>query len=333
MDNVTHTLVGLALARAGFNRIGKGATTVLLLSANAPDSDIVAATQGALRYLEVHRGYTHSLLLVPVMAALCVAVTGAVFRTRLRWLALWGLACIGVASHLLLDWTNFYGIRLLLPLSSRWFHGDLSSLTDGVVLVVLALAAIWPWFAGLVSSEIGDRPGRGRGIAVAALVFYLVFEFGRGLMHARAATQLESRLYDGASPLAVAAMPRSLNPFAWSGIVETADAYLSLDVDMFSNVDPSHAIVLYKIPFNAAIRGALATEPFRFFVYFARFPAWAEQPVLLPTLHATRVDLTDLRFGAPGIGGFHCVALVDEAGRVHNSTFTYGTGATLGNAE
>src|ERR1700759_4312729 len=127
MDNITHTLVGLALARAGLNRAGKGATTVLLLSANAPDADILAATQGALRYLEIHRGYTHSLLLLPLMAALCVLVTGAIFRKGLRWLPLWGVACIGVASHLLLDSTNFYGIRLLLPFSSRWFYADLSS--------------------------------------------------------------------------------------------------------------------------------------------------------------------------------------------------------------
>jgi hypothetical protein len=152
-------------------------------------------------------------------------------------------------------------------------------------------------------------------------------------MHARAITQLESRLYDGVVPSTVAAVPRSINPFTWSGIIETADAYRSVDVNVFSNVDPDRAVMFYKIPFDAAIRSALTTEPFRFFVYFARFPAWAEQPVFLPAMHATRVDLTDLRFGAPGLGSFHCVALVDAAGRVRNSTFTYGSGVSLGNAE
>lgn len=333
MDNITHSLVGLALARAGFNRVGMGATTVLVLSANAPDSDIVAATQGALRYLEVHRGYTHSLIAAPFLAALCVLVTAAIFRKRLRWGALWGLACLGIASHLLLDWTNSYGIRLFLPFSSRWFHGDLSSLTDLVVLAALAVAGVWPWFAGLVSSEIGDRPTRGRRSAVAVLTFYLLFDFGRGLMHARAITQMASRLYGDAVPVAIGALPTSWNPFRWNGIVELTDRYRGFEVNVFSNLDPDGGTTIYKIPFDEAIRRAMTTEPFRFFSYFARFPAWAEQPVLLPAIHATRVELTDLRFGAPGVGGFHCIALVDAAGVVRISRYTLGSGANIGTGE
>jgi inner membrane protein len=331
VDNVTHTLVGLALSRAGFNRAGVGATTVLVLSANAPDSDIVATAWGALRYLEIHRGYTHSLLMAPVLAAVCVLLAWAVFRKPLRWLPLWGGACVGVASHLLLDWTNSYGIRLLLPFSSRWLHGDVSSLTDGVVLAVLALAAIMPWFAGMVSSEIGERPSRGRATAIAALVFYLVFDCGRGVLHARALEQLGSRMYAGATPLAVAALPTAFNPLAWNGIVEMTDSFRSVDVNVFRNIEAEEGVqVLYKTPFDAAIQRAMSTEPFRYFSYFARFPVWSEQPVLLPAMHATRVELTDLRFGAPGVGGFHCVALVDRQGMVRESVFTFGSGAGLG---
>ena len=40
---------------------------------------------------------------------------------------------LGVASHLLLDWTNSYGIRLLFPFSLQWFHLDLNALTDGPI--------------------------------------------------------------------------------------------------------------------------------------------------------------------------------------------------------
>src|SRR3954454_13289676 len=164
MDNVTHSLTGLALARAGLDRCCPRATLLLLLSANAPDCDILSLTQGQLAYLEAHRGYTHSLLLAPVMALVCVVVTAALYREKLPWLKAWLVCLIGLSSHLLLDLTNSYGIRLLIPFSSRWFHFDLNALYDWNILVVLAIAALWPLFSRLVSGEIGDRPRAGRGI-------------------------------------------------------------------------------------------------------------------------------------------------------------------------
>jgi inner membrane protein len=330
MENVTHTLVGLLLARTGLNRWTRGATAVLILSANAPDADIVVSPWGALRYLEAHRGYSHSLVGLPVMAALAVVVTAIGLRRNIGWTRLWLLGCLGVASHLLLDWTNSYGIRLLLPFSSRWFHADISNLWDGAVLVVLILAAVWPWFARLVSSEIGDRPGRGRGIAYTALAFYLLFECLRAVLHGRAVEQLSARMYGGEVPVSAAALPGPINPLRWTGIVETPDTFRRLDVNVNAPLETESASVMYKPATDRPIQMALSTEPFRYLRYFARFPAWSEQPVSLARGHGTRVDLTDLRFGAPGVGSFHSIALIDSTGRVLDSTFTFGSGAEIG---
>ena len=115
MDNLTHSLTGLMLSRAGLNRFYPRATLVLVVSANIPDIDFVAIARGPLYYFEQHRGITHSIAAAPVMALLSVLVACAFGRTMRGWAAAWGVACIGVASHLLLDWTNTYGIRLLLP--------------------------------------------------------------------------------------------------------------------------------------------------------------------------------------------------------------------------
>src|SRR5438128_998519 len=41
MDNLTHTLFGLTLARTPLGRSGRGVTTALVLASNAPDVDIV----------------------------------------------------------------------------------------------------------------------------------------------------------------------------------------------------------------------------------------------------------------------------------------------------
>ena len=172
MDNLTHTLTGLALSRAGLNRWHPRAAVLLMLSANAPDSDIVAASRGSLSYFEAHRGITHAIASAPVMALLCVLLVGAFSRSLRGWKAAWGLCLIGVASHLLLDWTNTYGIRLLLPFSARWLHLDLNNLVDLWIWGVLLLAWVGPWLARLVSSEMGAPAGSGRALAHVRFVVH-----------------------------------------------------------------------------------------------------------------------------------------------------------------
>jgi inner membrane protein len=327
MDNITHSLTGFALARSGFDRLCPRATLLMVLAANVPDVDIVALHWGPLRYLEWHRGYTHSFLCIPLMALLPLLVVAAIYRQRLPWARAWLLCCIAVASHLLIDWTNTYGVRFMLPFSSSWFHLDLNSLYDGWILVVLFFAAVWPIFSRLVSGEIGDRASSGRGIAVFALAFFVAFDLARAVLHQRAIAQLEARLYENVAPIKTAALPGPFTPFAWTGIVETAGAYRSIDVNTLSEFDPDTAELFYKPPLSRIIQNAERTEPFRYFLYFARFPVWSELPVTIGGVQGTRLTLADLRFGTPDSGAFHCVAVVNGHGEVLRSWFTYGPGS------
>jgi inner membrane protein len=230
----------------------------------------------------------------------------------------------------LLDWTNSYGVRLLLPFSSRWLHLDLNGLFDIWVLAVLAFAVVWPWFARLVSREIGERPAVGRGTAVAALVFFLLFDLSRSLLHAKAVEQLEARLYDDAPALQTAALPDSFSPLQWHGVVETRAKYLSLSVRIGAPLDVEAARVFYKPPVTKELTKVKETEPFRYFSYFARFPVWSQQPAPLETGMGRRFDLTDLRFGTPGAGSFHCIALMNQNGVLLSDEFTFGSGREIG---
>lgn len=330
MDNITHSLTGLALARAGLNRYSPHAVALLVISANAPDVDILAGFKGPLTYFEYHRGYTHSLLGLPVMALLCVLVISLFFRQKLPWGKAWLLGCVGVGSHLLLDWTNSYGTRLLLPFSSRWFHLDCTALYDGWIMAALVFAAIWPSFSRLVSREIGSKENSGRVLAICALSFFALFDCARLLLHARAVSQLEARLFENAPPLETAAMPKAFSPFEWAGIVETERTYEALPVNDFGDLDSASAEIFFKPPEDPAIAAAETTEPFRFGRYFSRFPVWSESRVTLDAGPGERVELTDLRFGRPQSGAFHCVALENASFRVLQSWFTFGTGMEFG---
>jgi inner membrane protein len=151
MDNLTHSLVGLTAAKAGLDRLSPGTTTLCVLAANSPDSDILALVFGGRwTFLHYHRGITHSIVgaIVLALALPLVFYLGDRLRSRIRAspprVRLRGLmlaSLVVTATHPLLDWTNNYGVRLLLPWSQRWFYGDFVFILDPVLWLVLGGAA------------------------------------------------------------------------------------------------------------------------------------------------------------------------------------------------
>src|SRR5215470_10648263 len=153
MENLTHTLLGLSMAKAGLERVTPLGTTTLVISSNLPDIDTVMSLGGPVSGLEHHRGFTHSFM---GLAALAVALTLLLlyldrkFRLRrdhrrrpLRPMRILGLAYLGGAAHLFMDFTNNYGVRPLLPFSSRWFYGDLIFVADPWIWLILGSAVVW----------------------------------------------------------------------------------------------------------------------------------------------------------------------------------------------
>jgi inner membrane protein len=150
MDNLTHSLVGLAAAKAGLERLSPGATIACVLAANAPDLDILATLGGKWFYLHHHRGITHSIIgtlaLALLIPCLFYAVDWLIARlrhrpVRVRFLALTLASLIVSASHPLMDWTNNYGLRPFLPWSGNWYYGDLVFILDPWIWLVVGGAA------------------------------------------------------------------------------------------------------------------------------------------------------------------------------------------------
>ena len=130
MDNITHTLAGIAVAelayqvraaRSGPNPALRGAAWLSAgLASNAPDLDIVLTPllRQPLGYVLHHRGYTHTLLLAPLLALLPfllahirLARTGKSRVTGLDGAFLYALALASVLLHVLMDFGNSYGVR------------------------------------------------------------------------------------------------------------------------------------------------------------------------------------------------------------------------------
>jgi inner membrane protein len=322
MDPLTHTATGLFLSRAGLKRCTPLATPILLLAANAPDCDIAALAGGQLNYLHFHRHLTHSLAAMPVMALLAVAVVRLVARKPVNWLGAWAAAMVAVGTHLALDLTNAYGVRLLLPFSERWLRLDLTSLIDLWIWAVLLLSVAAPFLGRLVGSEITSGAAKprayGRGWAVFGLAFLLVYTYGRSVLHTRAEAVLESRIYRGQAPVRVAAMPDAAAPWKWRGIVETSDFYAVEEVNLLGDFDPTQASIYHIAEPDPAIEAARRTNTFQVLLRFAQFPLWRVSPVPEPE-NARLVELTDMRFM-----GFVASTVVTAGGQVVEPRFTYG---------
>ena len=69
MDNLTHSLTGIALARLGLAKRVEGAALTLALANNLPDIDLVSGFWGRVAYLEHHRAITHAFPASPFLAA------------------------------------------------------------------------------------------------------------------------------------------------------------------------------------------------------------------------------------------------------------------------
>ena len=306
------------MSRAGLNRLTPHATAILLLAANVPDIDVASAAWGSLAYLNYHRHLTHALVVAPLMAILPLLIVRLFAPKAMRWWQAYLMSLAGVLSHLALDLTNVYGVRLLLPFSARWFRLDITHVIDPWILGALILAVSATALSGLIGSEIGEKRRPGRVAATLALAFLLLYDGARAVLHQRALSTLDSRVYSRSSPKRVAAFPREFNPFAWRGVVESGSSYLRFNVDVEGNFDPTDYREIRFPEDGEAIRSARETEVFRDFLAFSQFPAWTVTPVSEPA-NGFRVEATDLRFN----GGFRATAILDGQRKVVRAWFEF----------
>ncbi len=308
------------MSRAGLNRKTGLATATLVLAAEASDIDVFYAFRGPVAVLQHHRGWTHSFVGVPVMAALALLVVWAwnrLFRKRrldpnlaavpgrlpVRWGVLYAIALLGPLSHILLDYSTAYGIRMFEPFSYKWYEWDTVSIVEPFMLGVLILGLTLPSLFGLIHEEIGARQPqfRGRVGAIIALAAVVLMWGVRDFYHRRAVAALEARIYQGEDPVRVSAYPYPGNPFVWHGVVETTDLYQTLLVDSRrGEVDPQdRARTYYKPEETAVLEAAKKSYLGRVYLDWAKYPLTTTEPMEERDV-AYRVRFIDLRYSYPG---------------------------------
>lgn len=326
MDPVTHLMTGAVLARAGFNRKAAYATVAMTLAAEAPDLDVLWSLGGPVAAFQHYRGWTHTFLGLQFEAALVVAVIYLFHQWRerrattlpasrsqpltkppvapVRWGLLWLFSLIALASHLLLDYTNNYGLRPLAPFDPHWHSASIVFIIEPVILLLLLLALVAPSLFSLINSEVGARryPFRGRGWAIFALTAIVALWSFRWYQHARAEQLAYAEDY-GAEVLNVDANPLPINPFEWHVVVETPLFYQLVTVNTFTGAiaTSQQADVFYKPPTTLATLAAKRSWLGEVYLDWARIPLVTEtatplqDDVFVPGSTAL-VTFRDLRF-------------------------------------
>ena len=159
MDNITHSLVGVALADLALGRPAKVQRPIFvgagIIAANLPDIDLAysSITASPLGYLLHHRGHTHTIpgLLVLALVLFVIywffpSVRRMGFVGRLRLLL---LIAIALASHLALDSLNSYGVHPFYPIDNAWYYGDAVFVLEPWLWLVFGVAAAWNGRSGV----------------------------------------------------------------------------------------------------------------------------------------------------------------------------------------
>lgn len=319
MEPITHFLTGTCIGRAGLNRKTAYATLAATLAAEAADIDVLWGLRGPVEALKHHRGITHTFLGALFVAA---AVVGAVALLHLvrkrrganvapvRWGWLYATALIAALSHILLDWTNNYGVRPFYPFNPRWYAGSIFFIAEPLIWALLLLAIVMPAILGMTDREIGAKKVRfrGRGWAIFALVGITALGCWRWLERDTARAMLEHTQVAKAPVLRVALEPYPVNPWRWHAVLETPTYYHTAEVDTRAGTIDSDAEtdVLYKPAVTPAVEVAKRTLLGQVYLDWGMWAVVRDagqvavpgvDPPRLPSGRTwTTVEFTDLRF-------------------------------------
>lgn len=325
MDNLCHSLVGAALSGAGLRRRTGLATVTMVIGANLPDVDaVVYLLRGGPTALAFRRGWTHGVLamvVLPVLLTAIMLVAGHVLdarRTRRRRRPVGApvvpsqlllVAAISIWTHPLLDLLNTYGVRLLMPFSSRWFYGDTLFIVDPWIWSVLAIGAVISLRraravpVGAASPPVMARAHRPARLAVFAVATYIVIMAASGWT-GRLIVEHQARATGSARAERVMVAPDPLTPFTRSVVRDLGDSYEIGRLAWFPQ--PSYEASQQRIPklSGTAELAATSTPDGRRFLSWARFP-FADATAANPDV----VRLDDVRYAGPGQRSFASVTV------------------------
>ena len=220
MDGLTHGLLGAVAAQAVVGpRGGKGVWIAGFAGGLIADADVVLMpfADPALPR-ELHRHFTHGLVMAPVMGLLAGLILLLFPTFRRLGSATFLASIVGALTHPPLDLLTGYGTKIYWPFSMEDAAIDLFPMVDPILAFVLALCI----FLGVWRSS--RRP------ALAAAAFLVLYAGMAIHLHGQA-VDVQSKLAAdrGHDPVRSRVIPVPGSLFAWRSLYE-ADGQIVADL-------------------------------------------------------------------------------------------------------
>ncbi len=319
MEPITHLAAGVLTAQALRPRLGnpRGLTLLCAAAATVPDLDIAVGWLNPEFYLLYHRGLTHSLFALPLLALLLAWTArrlGAAVPLRSGFMA----ACLGLASHLFLDVLTAFGTQIFAPFSDARLRLEGLFVVDPLFTLSLLTLAF-------LARAGARRPAKAKArLALVGLGWMLLYPaLGVALrldMQARYEALLTSR---GAAFDRVAVTPDALAPYYWKVVVESGPDMLVTTANPL-NIAASYPVLRLKRADRAELRrlGSQASI-FGTFAWFATHPFAEAAPAPIGARATRYADASFLNSGPVlrALNGDSAVfaeftAILDNAGRL-----------------
>ena len=289
MDSITQALLGASVQGALLGRWqGRKALAYGAVLGTLPDLDVVIDYGDAVANMTYHRGFSHSLL---VLSLLAVLLTWLARRwrpdhryssTRL-FLTVW----LVLVTHVLLDAFTSYGTQLFWPLATPPIAWSSIFIIDPLYSVPLLVAVLAAALAGL-RGRIASWPVYALGLSTLYLAFTLG---GKQMAEQRVQASMASQ---GIRAEQLFSTPTPFNSLLWRVVLVDGEDYYEALVGWLDDAPPS----LVRLPRNAQLAEVLRDSP-----QHQRLQ-WFTGDVLRYDVDGEQLLVTDLRLGMTGFHPF-----------------------------
>ena len=168
MDPVSQGLVGSVLPASASNKKEiRLAILIGFLAGLLADMDVVIrSSTDPLLFIEYHRQFTHSLIIIPIGGLIAAGFCWLFLRKRLGFWKIYLYAVLGFGTHCFLDACTNYGTELLWPFSDLKIAWNNVSIIDPIFTITLLVLMV---VAVIRKSKTASR------IALVFAISYLLF--------------------------------------------------------------------------------------------------------------------------------------------------------------
>ncbi|MFH0889220.1 MAG: metal-dependent hydrolase [Planctomycetota bacterium] len=212
MDSITHGLSGIVVSSLGIRqKFGIPGMLVFTAVTLFPDIDFLFNIISRSIYVRFHRGFTHSLIYLPLFA-LFLSLIFYLLVKDIGFKNLYIICFVGLLVHILLDLLNSYGTPVLLPFSPKQYSFNLDIIIDAFVFIPLIAGVIIMWLLPSYQKSAGL-------IVLAFIIIGVLFRFSQKERAAGLMSKIEPASKASMIP---SGMGTIFNPFVWCSIIPHA---------------------------------------------------------------------------------------------------------------